>query len=183
MKKIIALDPDVSACSNNAAFLITLATEMFVQHLSESAHTVVRSEKKPRKIVQYKDLANAVSRADNLEFIGDIVPKTTTMRALKEKKGTAGNAGMAGLANVNGSGGRGRESMDGAENGQVAGLLNGGGEGSNGTVRRKTLDGSRPEDMLVDENPQLQHEGMAHSAYQSAAPEVPNGANPDVIMS
>lgn len=91
------------------------------------------------------------------------------MRALKEKKSAAGNAGLAGLANVNGSGAKGRESMDGVENGQVAGLLNGGGEGSNGTVRRKTLDGSRPEDMLVDDNTQLQHEGMAHSAYQSCS--------------
>jgi len=45
VKKIIALDSDVSMCSNNAAFVITLATEMFIQYLAEQGYNVVKSEK------------------------------------------------------------------------------------------------------------------------------------------
>ncbi|KAL8702843.1 MAG: hypothetical protein Q9201_003983 [Fulgogasparrea decipioides] len=47
---------------------------------------VVRSEKKPRRNIQYKDLASAVTRIDNLEFLADVIPKTTTYREYKEKK-------------------------------------------------------------------------------------------------
>ena len=73
MKRILQLDEDIIQCSNNAAFVITVATvalttiviskgnsnnvqEMFVRYLAEQAHNVVKSERKPRKNIQYKDL-------------------------------------------------------------------------------------------------------------------------------
>jgi len=56
VKKIIGADEDISACSNNAAFAIAVATEMFIQHLAEQTHNVVKSEKKPRRNVQYRDV-------------------------------------------------------------------------------------------------------------------------------
>lgn len=59
-------------CSNNAAFVITLATvsshsgsrisspnytqELFIQYLAEQGHRVVKSERKPRRNIQYRDL-------------------------------------------------------------------------------------------------------------------------------
>ncbi|KAJ6144985.1 hypothetical protein N7470_008880 [Penicillium chermesinum] len=59
---------------------------MFIQYLAEQGHNVVKSERKPRKTVQYKDLATAVSHIDNLEFLADVIPKTTTYKQFKEKK-------------------------------------------------------------------------------------------------
>lgn len=77
---------------------------MFIRYLSEQAMNVVKSERKPRRNIQYKDLgvsclglnsliianyidiASAVSRIDNLEFLADVIPKTTTFREYKEKK-------------------------------------------------------------------------------------------------
>lgn len=56
VKKIIAADEDISACSNNAAFVITVATEMFLQHLVEQSYNIVKSERKPRRNVQYRDV-------------------------------------------------------------------------------------------------------------------------------
>ena len=56
MKKIIHTDDDIGNCSNNAAFLITVATEMFLQHLVEQAYNIVKSERKPRRNVQYRDV-------------------------------------------------------------------------------------------------------------------------------
>ncbi|KAK0119782.1 hypothetical protein ONS95_011215 [Cadophora gregata] len=84
VKKMIQVDSDIHACSNSAAFVITVATEMFIQYLSEQAHNVVRSEKKPRRNIQYRDLANAVAHHDNLEFLVDIVPKTIPYKEAKK---------------------------------------------------------------------------------------------------
>ncbi|KAJ5496465.1 Histone-fold [Penicillium fimorum] len=86
IKKIIQLDEDIVQCSNNATFVIAMATEMFIQYLAEQGHNVVKAERKPRKTVQYKDLASAVSHTDNLEFLSDVIPKTTTYKQFKEKK-------------------------------------------------------------------------------------------------
>ncbi|KAL4894746.1 histone-fold-containing protein [Aspergillus ambiguus] len=86
IKKIIQLDEDIVQCSSNATFVIAMATEMFIQYLTEQGHNVVKSERKPRKTVQYKDLAAAVSRIDNLEFLADVIPKTTTYKQFKEKR-------------------------------------------------------------------------------------------------
>ncbi|KAF2405093.1 hypothetical protein EJ06DRAFT_552535 [Trichodelitschia bisporula] len=95
VKKIINQDDDISGCSNNAAFVITIATEMFVQYLVERTHDVIKAEKRPRRNVQYNDVATAVARRDNLEFLSDVVPRTTTFgqvqarRARKEKAARA----------------------------------------------------------------------------------------------
>jgi len=58
---------------------------MFVQYLVEQTHNVVKSERKPRRNIQYKDVANAVARIDNLEFLSDVVPRTQSYRDFKEK--------------------------------------------------------------------------------------------------
>jgi len=56
VKKIINADEDIGTCSNNAAFMITVATEMFLQHLVEQSYNIVKSERKPRRNVQYRDV-------------------------------------------------------------------------------------------------------------------------------
>ncbi|RKF82416.1 hypothetical protein GcC1_015025 [Golovinomyces cichoracearum] len=97
VKKIIATDQDIQIMSNAGAFVITLATlpgcrglvskqEMFIQHLAQEALKVVKSERKPRRNIQYRDLATAISNHENLEFLVDIVPNTTTFKQVKEKK-------------------------------------------------------------------------------------------------
>ncbi|KHN97932.1 Histone-like transcription factor and archaeal histone family protein [Metarhizium album ARSEF 1941] len=83
VKKIINQDSDIAMCSNNAAFVITLAAEMFIQHLAEEANTQAKLDRKPRRNIQYKDVANAVSTHDHLEFLEDVVPKTVPYRKAK----------------------------------------------------------------------------------------------------
>ncbi|KAK3323653.1 histone-fold-containing protein [Cercophora scortea] len=85
VKKIIAMDPDINVCSNNAAFVITLATEMFIQHLASEAQNMAKLERKPRRNIQYKDVATAVMHHDNLEFLEDVVPKTSTFKQVKSE--------------------------------------------------------------------------------------------------
>ncbi|KAF2672243.1 histone-fold-containing protein [Microthyrium microscopicum] len=98
IKKIINVDDDISNCSNNAAFIMTIATEMFVQHLTERAYEMVKSEKRPRKNLQYNDVANAVSRIDNLEFLSDVVPRTTTFKKFVEQRGKNFKPGESSIA-------------------------------------------------------------------------------------
>ncbi|CAH0059607.1 unnamed protein product [Clonostachys solani] len=105
VKKIISQDSDINMCSNNAAFIITCAAasffpnahltpqgahiadlqfqEMFIQHLADESHTQAKLERKPRRNIQYKDVANAVARQDHLEFLEDVVPKTVPYKAVK----------------------------------------------------------------------------------------------------
>ncbi|KAL2173809.1 histone-fold-containing protein [Thermothelomyces heterothallicus CBS 202.75] len=89
VKKIIAVDPDITVCSNNAAFVITLATEMFVQYLTGEAQNMAKLERKPRRNIQYKDMANAVAHKDNLEFLEDVIPKTASYKEVKSKAAAA----------------------------------------------------------------------------------------------
>ncbi|KAL6249353.1 hypothetical protein RBB50_003206 [Rhinocladiella similis] len=86
VKKIIAMDDDIAQCSTTAAFAISIATENFIRYLAEQSHNVVKSERKPRKTLAYKDIATAISRIDNLEFLSDTVPKTKTYRQFREEK-------------------------------------------------------------------------------------------------
>ena len=84
IKKIIQLDDDIVQCSTNATFVISIATvsapqylhilrgyrliwifshkEMFIQYLAEQGHNVVKSERKPRKTIQYKDLGQSTPK-------------------------------------------------------------------------------------------------------------------------
>ncbi|KAF2451304.1 hypothetical protein P171DRAFT_3704 [Karstenula rhodostoma CBS 690.94] len=101
VQKIINADPERLHTSKNAAFAIALATELFIQHFATATHNVVKAEtqKKPRRNVQYRDVASAVSKTDNLEFLVDVVPKTKLykeVRERREKKKEEGEADGAG---------------------------------------------------------------------------------------
>ncbi|KAF8854189.1 hypothetical protein BDZ45DRAFT_747733 [Acephala macrosclerotiorum] len=108
VKKMMQVDQDINASSTAASFVITLAAEMFVQYLAEQAHNVVKSERKPRRNIQYRDVANAVARNDNLEFLSDIVPQTVPYKSVKEKKPAPGVS-----ANGEGSVEAGQTTLDG----------------------------------------------------------------------
>lgn len=85
MQKIIQADPERITTSKNAAFAIALATEMFIQHLAQTTHNVVKAERKPRRNIQYRDVSSAIAKTDNLEFLVDVAPKTSTWGTVKKK--------------------------------------------------------------------------------------------------
>lgn len=45
---------------------------------------MAKSEGKPRKNIQYKDIASAVAKLDNLQFLSDTVPRTVTYGKVKQ---------------------------------------------------------------------------------------------------
>jgi DNA polymerase epsilon subunit 4 len=86
VQKIINADPERLNVSKNAAFAIALATEMFIQHLATTTHNVVKTERKPRRNIQYRDVSSAIAKTDNLEFAVDVVPKTILWKEAKKKR-------------------------------------------------------------------------------------------------
>ncbi|KAF3310363.1 hypothetical protein TWF173_009829 [Orbilia oligospora] len=149
VRKIIKLDDDIDACTPAAAFLISVAAEEFIWHIAEQAHKMTKVEKKPRKNIQYKDLANAVARIDNLEFLADVIPRTVPFgKAMMKKMGTTtvkksssgagegtskGNRAVKGAV-VDDSGEEGEEEEEGSD----------GGSPSSETTRLKDLHLSQP---------------------------------------
>ncbi|KAF2627147.1 hypothetical protein BU25DRAFT_393821 [Macroventuria anomochaeta] len=86
VQKIINADPERLTVTKNASFAIALATEMMIQHLAVTTHNVVKAERKPRRNIQYRDVSGAVSKTDNLEFLVDVVPKTTQYGVYRRRK-------------------------------------------------------------------------------------------------
>jgi len=86
VQKIIHADPERLNVTKNAAFAIALATEMFIQHLATTTHNVVKTERKPRRNIQYRDVSSAIAKTDNLEFAVDVVPKTMLWKEAKKRK-------------------------------------------------------------------------------------------------
>jgi len=117
---MIMQDQDIAVCANSAAFVLTLATELFIQYLAEQGHNVVKSEKKPRRNIQYRDLSKAVAQLDNLQFLEDIVPRTVPFAEIKAKASAKGkkpsSSTLASAAMV--------------ANGEASGSGNGSGNGS-----------------------------------------------------
>ncbi|KAK4041724.1 hypothetical protein C8A01DRAFT_45157 [Parachaetomium inaequale] len=164
VKKIIAVDPDITVCSNNAAFVITLATELFVQYLTGEAQNMTKLERKPRRNIQYKDMgetppSNAVTHQDNLEFLEDIIPKTTSYKEIKGKTAAA-RARVSGEKTAGAAAAEDERPADGMPNGKrPKSIMNGAASpAANGFSRGRVLssDAVDPNDQLETEMKQAQ---------------------------
>ncbi|KAI9724047.1 MAG: hypothetical protein M1812_000765 [Candelaria pacifica] len=129
VKRILHVDEDINNCSNNAAFVITVATEMFVQHLAKQAHNVAKSERKPRRNIAYNHLATVVARVDNLQFLSDVIPRTIPYNQYQEKASKGPKRGdvlIPGQTTLNGIqvSDEGSEPNSDGEEAEVAGAVN-----------------------------------------------------------
>ncbi|KAI5303804.1 hypothetical protein KEM56_007169 [Ascosphaera pollenicola] len=85
VKAIVKADAEIAKLSNPATFSLSIATQLFVEYLTQQAFYAMRSDGR-KGTLQYRDVAAAVSRIDNLEFLSDVIPKTTTYRSYKQKR-------------------------------------------------------------------------------------------------
>lgn len=67
VKTIMKLDPDVVLASQEAVFLVSKATEMFVAALAKEAYTYTRQAKK--KTIQKKDVESSVEAVEAFAFL------------------------------------------------------------------------------------------------------------------
>lgn len=61
------LDPDLQLASNEAVFLVTRATELFIESLAQESYTFTVEAKK--KTIQKRDVDSAIEAVDSLMFL------------------------------------------------------------------------------------------------------------------
>ncbi|KAH7116207.1 hypothetical protein B0J11DRAFT_539443 [Dendryphion nanum] len=152
VQKIINADPERTHVSKNASFAIALATEMFIQHLATSTHNVVKAERKPRRNIQYRDVATAVAKTDNLEFLVDVVPRTMTYGEFKKSR--------VGVENGKGKGKAGVETVEasGSKNADIKVMFSNGNGVAGKTVEvEEEVNGHTQEDEEKEDDPTKEH--------------------------
>ncbi|XP_016136373.1 chromatin accessibility complex protein 1-like [Sinocyclocheilus anshuiensis] len=78
VRLIMKSSPDVSCINQDALFLTTKATELFVQHLALSSYK--NGSGKETNTLSYSDLANAAEEKETFQFLTDILPKKILAR-------------------------------------------------------------------------------------------------------
>ncbi len=124
---------------------------------------MAKIERKPRRNIQYKDLANAVTHQDHLEFLEDVIPKAQSYKKIKEQA-AARRAKVQGLnAPKNAAAGESGDAPPAAANGKKSKAAVNGAVGANGAgassapgSRRATLDAEDPSAQLELEMRQAQ---------------------------
>ncbi|XP_059052525.1 DNA polymerase epsilon subunit 4 [Achroia grisella] len=67
IKNIMKMDPDVSVVSGDAVFLVTKATELFLETIAKETYSYTASNK--RKLISKKDLDLIINKVDCLCFL------------------------------------------------------------------------------------------------------------------
>ncbi|ORZ13839.1 histone-fold-containing protein [Lobosporangium transversale] len=73
IKKVMKSDPDVKMISAEAPILFSKACEIFICEITRRAW--LHAEENKRRTLQRSDVASAVSRSDQFDFLIDIVPR------------------------------------------------------------------------------------------------------------
>lgn len=74
VSRIVKVDKEIEMTSKDAIWTIAIATELFIRHLTDSAYTKARLDKK-KKTVTFKELASAVESQNEFFFLQDIIPQ------------------------------------------------------------------------------------------------------------
>ncbi|CAH1773407.1 unnamed protein product [Owenia fusiformis] len=82
IKTIMKSSPDVTHVAQESLFVITKATELFVQDLAKTIHKKSGSGKS----VSYKDLSTLVDEEENMQFLQDIIPKKILAKDYLDKQ-------------------------------------------------------------------------------------------------
>lgn len=84
IKKIMKLDEDVKMISAEAPLLFAKAAEVFIQELTLRAW--VHTEDNKRRTLQRNDIAMAITKFDQFDFLIDIVPREEVKPVKKENE-------------------------------------------------------------------------------------------------
>lgn len=86
IKKIMKLDGDVKMISAEAPMLFAKAAEIFIHELTLRAW--VHTEDNKRRTLQRNDIAMAVTKYDQFDFLIDIVPRDEIKQSKAQSEGT-----------------------------------------------------------------------------------------------
>ncbi|KAJ2236026.1 hypothetical protein IWW45_002121 [Coemansia sp. RSA 485] len=86
VRRIIKEDKDIFACGAESLFLISRATEYFIDSIVRESYEFSRLDK--RKTVQYKDMAKAIQSIEQYDFLADTIPPTVMLKKPAAEKDT-----------------------------------------------------------------------------------------------
>ncbi|KAG0374514.1 hypothetical protein BGX24_010304 [Mortierella sp. AD032] len=86
IKKVMKSDPEVKMISAEAPILFSKACEIFICEITRRAW--LHAEENKRRTLQRSDVANAVSRSDQFDFLIDIVPREEPTKPTSKKSST-----------------------------------------------------------------------------------------------
>lgn len=95
IKKIMKLDEDVKMISAEAPLLFAKAAEIFIHELTLRAW--IHTENNKRRTLQRNDIAMAISKFDQFDFLIDIVPREEIKPVRKDVNTGSGNAAVSGV--------------------------------------------------------------------------------------
>ncbi|XP_068603523.1 chromatin accessibility complex protein 1 [Brachionichthys hirsutus] len=78
VRLIMKSSPDVSSINQDALFLTTKATELFVEYLAQSSFS--NGSGKETHSLSYSDLAHTAEEAETFHFLTDILPRKISAR-------------------------------------------------------------------------------------------------------
>lgn len=79
IKKVMKSDPEVKMISAEAPILFSKACEIFICEITRRAW--LHAEENKRRTLQRSDVANAVSKSDQFDFLIDIIPREESQAA------------------------------------------------------------------------------------------------------
>ncbi|CAG8800982.1 17374_t:CDS:2 [Gigaspora margarita] len=83
IKKVMKSDQDVKMISAEAPILFSKACEIFISEITMRAWT--HAEENKRRTLQRSDVASAVSRSDQFDFLIDIVPREEVPKSVNRR--------------------------------------------------------------------------------------------------
>ncbi|KAG9300282.1 hypothetical protein G9A89_011355 [Geosiphon pyriformis] len=84
IKKVMKSDQDVKMISAEAPILFSKACEIFISEITMRAW--IHAEENKRRTLQRSDVASAVSRSDQFDFLIDIVPREEVSKVVRRPK-------------------------------------------------------------------------------------------------
>ncbi|KAI1790629.1 histone-fold-containing protein [Ganoderma leucocontextum] len=90
IKKVMKSDPDVKMIAADAPILFCKACEVFIAEITARAFIIADSNK--RRTLSRADIAKALSKSDQFDFLIDIVPREEPPGGLAQGVGAAGRA-------------------------------------------------------------------------------------------
>ncbi len=84
VKRIMKSDVDVKLISPEAVLLVAKASELLLEHLAEESSRHMSNDN--RKMLQYRDMVQAVKECDVFDFLEDIVPERHNLQSLIDNR-------------------------------------------------------------------------------------------------
>ncbi|ORX97580.1 histone-fold-containing protein [Basidiobolus meristosporus CBS 931.73] len=84
IKKVMKTDEDVKMISAEAPILFSKACEIFITEITMRAW--MHAEENKRRTLQRSDVASAVSKSDQFDFLIDIVPREDSSKVKRAKE-------------------------------------------------------------------------------------------------